>query len=708
MPEWGTISDMGESFPRQQARTRHFSLGVPRNFAISADGSRVAFLRTRSGADQATCLWVLDVASGTERLVVDATTVGDNGAGEIPAEERARRERARESSGGIVRFSADRALRRALFDLAGRLYVVDLETQVLTEIPTGGVAIDPHLDPTGTSIAYVERGALHVASVDGAAPRVLAAPDDDNVTYGLAEFVAAEEMGRQKGYWWSPDGSRLLVARVDVSPVQRWHIADPSNPQSRPAEVAYPKAGTDNALVSLHVIGHDGTSVPVRWDSAAFEYVTTADWSEHGLLVVVQTRDQRAMRLLDVNPDTGETSVLREDVDEWWVDIVGGVPAHLSDGTLVWTADRDGAKRLLVGDEPVTDTTLEVRGVLDVDGDVVLFSASVERTVIGVYTWSRADGVRPLPGVTAAGVSQARRSGGTTVLVRRALDAPGVRVSVHRGDQEVARIESFAEQPAIALNVRMVTLGERDLRAAVLFPHGYTPGSATLPVLLDPYGGPRHQQVLDAAGSYFESQWFADQGFAVLVTDGRGTPGGGPAWERSVRGDVATPVLEDQVDALHAAAARWPDFDLSRVAIRGWSYGGYLAALAVLRRPDVFHVAVSGAPVTDWGLYDTHYTERYLGHPAREPANYDQMSLLRQAGQLERPLMLIHGLSDDNVVVAHTLRFSSALLAAGRAHTVLPLTGATHMANDPVIAENLLLLELEFIRRALGIPSAGT
>ncbi|HVC05192.1 MAG TPA: prolyl oligopeptidase family serine peptidase [Candidatus Acidoferrales bacterium] len=699
---------MAESFPRQQARTRHFSLGVPRNVAISADGSRVAFLRTRSGADQATCLWVLDVASGTERLVVDPTAVGGNGAGEIPAEERARRERARESSGGIVRFSADRALRRALFDLGGRLYVVDLETQVLTEIPTGGVAIDPHLDPTGTSIAYVERGALHAASVDGAAPRVLAAPDDDNVTYGLAEFVAAEEMGRQKGYWWSPDGSRLLVARVDVSPVQRWHIADPSNPQSRPTEVAYPKAGTDNALVSLHVIGHDGTSVPVRWDAAAFEYVTTADWSEHGLLVVVQTRDQRAMRLLDVNPDTGETSVLRDDVDEWWVDIVGGVPAHLSDGTLVWTADRDGAKRLLVGDEPVTDTTLEVRGVLDVDGDVVLFSASVERTVIGVYTWSRTDGVRPLPGLTAAGVSQARRSGGTTVLVRRALDAPGVRVSVHRGDQEVARIESFAEQPAIALNVRMVTLGERDLRAAVLFPHGYTPGSATLPVLLDPYGGPRHQQVLDAAGSYFESQWFADQGFVVLVTDGRGTPGGGPAWERSVRGDVATPVLEDQVDALHAAAARWPDFDLSRVAIRGWSYGGYLAALAVLRRPDVFHVAVSGAPVTDWGLYDTHYTERYLGHPAREPANYDQMSLLRQAGQLERPLMLIHGLSDDNVVVAHTLRFSSALLAAGRAHTVLPLTGATHMANDPVIAENLLLLELEFIRHALGIPSAGT
>jgi dipeptidyl-peptidase-4 len=207
---------------------------------------------------------------------------------------------------------------------------------------------------------------------------------------------------------------------------------------------------------------------------------------------------------------------------------------------------------------------------------------------------------------------------------------------------------------------------------------------------------------LASAGAFLESQWFADQGFAVLVVDGRGTPGRGPAWDRSIRGGHAAPVLEDQVDALHAAAAVWTDFDLTRVAIRGWSFGGFLAALAVLRRPDVFHVAVAGAPVTDDRLYDTHYTERYLGHPDQEPANYKSVSLIEDAARLTRPLMLIHGLSDDNVVVAHTLRLSAALLAAGREHTVLPLTGATHMTNDPAVAENLLLLELEFIRRALG------
>jgi dipeptidyl-peptidase-4 len=698
---------MTESFPRQHARTRRFSLGVPKNFSIAADGGRVAFIRSLFGSLASGCLWLFDVARGEERLVVDPEQLAGGDAGDVPAAERARRERARELSGGIVRFSADSALTRAVFDLSGRLYVVDLGTSAVTQLPTSGTAIDPQIDPTGTSVAYVERGALHVIGVDATTAVVLAEPEGEQVTYGLAEFVAAEEMNRQRGYWWSPDGSRLLVARVDIAPVQRWYIADPSNPGSRPNEVAYPRAGTANAEVSLRVLTLDGSAVPVRWDTKAFEYLTTANWSEHGLLIVVQSRDQRSMRVLEVDPASGETELVREDHDGAWLDVVDGVPARLADGTLVWSIDRDGAKRLVIGDDAVTDAHLEVREILDVDGDVVLFSASADPTEIGIYTWSRHEGVvRQFSDLTERGVTRARRSGGTTVLIRRGLEAPGVRVSVHRANAQAATIESLAETPSIALNVHLTTLGDRTLRAAIVFPSGHVPGSARLPVLLDPYGGPGFQKVTASASAYLESQWFADQGFVVLVIDGRGTPGRGPEWERSVHGDVARPVLEDQVDGLTAAAAAYPDLDVSRVAIRGWSFGGYLAALALLRRPDVFHVAVSGAPVTDWGLYDTHYTERYLGLPGEEPAQYEQMSLLNEATKLERPLMLVHGLADDNVVVAHTLRLSDALLAAGRAHTVLPLTGATHMKNDATIAEHLLLLELEFIQDALGIPTA--
>jgi dipeptidyl-peptidase-4 len=209
--------------------------------------------------------------------------------------------------------------------------------------------------------------------------------------------------------------------------------------------------------------------------------------------------------------------------------------------------------------------------------------------------------------------------------------------------------------------------------------------------------------VLAAQRVFLTPQWFAEQGFAVVIADGRGTPGRGPESDRSIATDWAGVVLEDQVTALHAAAERCPDLDLSRVAIRGWSFGGYLAALAVLRRPDVFHAAIAGAPVTEWRLYDTHYTERYLGDPAQNAAAYDRTSLLGDAAALSRPLLLIHGLADDNVVSAHTLRMSSALLAAGRPHSVLPLSGVTHMTPQEEVAENLLLFQVGFLRRALEL-----
>ena len=280
----------------------------------------------------------------------------------------------------------------------------------------------------------------------------------------------------------------------------------------------------------------------------------------------------------------------------------------------------------------------------------------------------------------------------------------------------VAEIASHALRPGLRPRARFATVGDRRLRAVVLRPRpsgaGGEVGSAgpadgPLPVLVDPYGGPHAQRVVKSRGAHLTSQWFADQGFAVVVVDGRGTPARGPAWEREVWGDLAGPVLDDQVDALRALGAKDERLDLDRVAIRGWSFGGYLAALAVLRRPDVFHAAVAGAPVTEWRLYDTHYTERYLGHPDRFPEHYQRTSLLADAARLTRPLLLIHGLADDNVVSAHTFRLSAELLAHGRPHQVLPLSGVTHMTPQEVVAENLLRLQVDFLRQALASPPAA-
>ena len=217
--------------------------------------------------------------------------------------------------------------------------------------------------------------------------------------------------------------------------------------------------------------------------------------------------------------------------------------------------------------------------------------------------------------------------------------------------------------------------------------------------------------MLRSYNAFLQAQWLADQGFAVVVADGRGTPGRGPRWEKAIRDEFGTVSLDDQIAALSGVAERYPDdVDTGRVGILGWSYGGYLAALAVLRRPDVFHAAVAGAPVTDWTLYDTYYTENYLGHPSEQPDVYERNSLIALAPQLRRPLLIVHGMVDDNVVVAHTLRLSSALLAAGRPHAVLPLTGVTHMTPQEVVAQNLLLTQVDFLRRALGLsaPRSGT
>jgi dipeptidyl-peptidase-4 len=690
-----------ESFPRRQARTRRFTLGAPRGFTPSPDGARVVFLRSRGGTDAVTCLWTLDVASGEERLVADPRTLEHGDDEDLPPEERARRERAREQAGGVVAYATDHAVATAAFALSGRPYVVDLRDGEPRPLDAPGPVVDPRPDPTGSRVAYVSGGALHVHELAPGTTAVLAAPEASTVTYGLADFVAAEEMGRMRGHWWAPDGQRLLVARVDDAPVRRWHIADPANPERVPAVVAYPAAGTPNAVVSLVLVGLDGSRVDVTWDALRDEYLADVVWSRPEPLIAVQPRDQRALRVLRVDPATGGTTLVHEQTDPYWVDVVPGVPACTASGALLRIADGDGARRLLVDGEPVTPTTLQVRALLDVDGDTVLVSASDDPTSTALWTWSAADGLHrrtPEPGVHGG-----RLAGGTLVVTRQSLDDDGATTVVRPATGSERTVTSLAEPPGLEPRVVLHVVGPRALRTALLLPSWHTPGTP-LPVLMDPYGGPHAQRVVAARSAYLTSQWFADQGFAVVVVDGRGTPGRGPAFERAVWGDLAAPVLDDQVHALHALAVDHPELDLARVGIRGWSFGGYLAALAVLRRPDVFHAAVAGAPVTDWTLYDTHYTERYLGRPDTHPEAYARSSLLLDAAKLTRPLLLVHGLADDNVVAAHTLRLSSELLAAGRPHGVLPLSGVTHMTPQEVVAENLLLLQVEFLRNALGVP----
>jgi dipeptidyl-peptidase 4 len=771
---------MATTFPRQYARTQRFTLGAPRAFTVAPDGSRVVFLRSREGTDRANLLWVREPSTGHEYVAADPASLLGGAAEELSAEERARRERSREGSAGIVGYATDIAVAQAVFALSGRLFAAGLTPGgECRALPVPTPVVDPRLSPDGTRIAYVSGGALRVVRTDGTGDRAVAVPENDRITYGLAEFIAAEEMDRGRGFWWAPDSRRLLVARADDTPVTRWWIADPAHPDREPSEVAYPAAGTPNADVTLHLLGPldasgggggerpdaeavrpdaDVERLGIEWDRERFPYLARFHWSAGGPpLLLVQARDQRTQLHLGVDAATGATSTLHSEQDADWLELFAGVPAWTHDGRLVRIDDSSGARVLTVGGTAFTDDSSHVRAVLDVGEDGVLFSASAgagsepgegepgdEGPVwdgsgadasaqvgdIGVYFARFADdgscaGVERLtdpgggtPDADPAGqphVASAVRGGDTLVLSTASLSRPGSRAAVLRmGGQGGALplkpldvVPSHAEKPLLATAPRLLRTGARRIPAGLVLPTGYREGDGPLPVLMDPYGGPHGQRVVAAHNPWLTSQWFADQGFAVIVADGRGTPGRSPAWEKAVSRRIADVTLDDQVEALLSLAEDHP-LDLTRVGIRGWSYGGYLAALAVLRRPDVFHSAVAGAPVTDWRLYDTHYTERYCGTPEQDPEVYARSSVVTDEGlsgadARHRPLMLIHGLADDNVAAAHTLRLSSALLAAGRPHEMLPLSGVTHMTPQEQIAENLLLLQVAFFKRTLGV-----
>jgi dipeptidyl-peptidase-4 len=683
------------AYPEQTANTLRFTLGIPKGFAIF--GERVLYLRSDGPRDKVGRLRVLDMGNGEDRVLVDPLTLLSGGDEELSIEERARRERMRESSAGITSFTTDKAGTRACFALSGQLFVCDTTTGATSRWETTGSIIDPRISPDGSHVAYANT-AGEFRITDGTTDRAVCLPDGANVSWGVAEFVAAEEMNRMRGFWWSPDSTSLLVARVDETPVPTWFISDPAFPERAPRGVRYPAAGTTNAEVRLfHVDRATATRVEVTWDHAAYEYLTSVHWSTWGpALLQVMSRDQRSAQLLAL--DGNVTRVIGDQSDEAWIDVIVGAPAWGPGGQLVTTVDSTDTRHLAIDGRAVTPDGLQVASIVDIDRHGITFIATEEPIESHLWWYGWGGEIERL--TSEPGVHVGRAADHTLITVSRRLDRFGVEVRAER-DGQSRDIPSLHEVPQLDARVEILHLGARGLRCALVLPRDWAPGDAPLPLLVDSYGGPHAQRVVAALNAYAESQWFAEQGFAVLVVDGRGTPARGPKWERAVHLDLATAVLEDQVTAVEELGRLRPGlFDAARVAIKGWSFGGYLSALAVLRRPDIFAAGVAGAPVTDWSLYDTFYTERYLT-PDASGESYRISSLLSDAPEVKRPIFIIHGMVDDNVVVAHALRLSQHLLETGHPHRVLPLTGITHMPSREDVARNMLGMIVDFLKDAL-------
>ncbi|MFF7989439.1 prolyl oligopeptidase family serine peptidase [Kitasatospora xanthocidica] len=695
-----TITD---AFLALSTRTGRFTHGAPRAYTLAEDGTRLLLLRSAGPEDPVERLHLLDTATGEERTVADPAALLPGRTGlrdDLPAVERRLRERTRLVAAGIGGYAATADLAVAVFTLDGRLFRTDTATGTSDELPTAGPAFDPRPDATGQRVAYVADDALYVTpGPDPISPA-------DGARWGVAEFAAAEELGRVRGHWWRPDGGALLAARVDESALPRRYFADPARPAEAPEDFAYPQAGGPNADVQLWVLGLDGSRVRLRWDADAFPYLCAASWaSGHELLLTVADRLQQNVLLLTADPATGETRELSRTTDEFWVDDLPGTPDRLPDGRLLTAHDTPHARGLALDGKPLDTTGLQIRRVVGrLRGRLLCETGQGDPADQYVHLIDP-DGGAPELLTAGPGVHSALAAADTLLLTSASAD--GIRRRVLRGSlpsepgdgHELPLTDLSAALP-YRVRPQLARVTRRGLPTAVVYPRDHVPGRR-LPVLLDVYGGPGYQAVAAEPRRWQLRQWWADQGFAVVTSDNRGTPFVSPDFTRAIFRRFSQAALDDQVDALRALAAHHPDLDLGRVGVRGWSYGGYFAALAVLRRPDVFHAACAGAPPTDFRQYDTAYTERYLGLPQDNPEGYAADCLLADAPGLTRPLLLIHGLADDNVHPSHTLLLSQALTAAGRPHAVLPLPGVTHMTPDGM-NERLTLAELSFLRAALG------
>ncbi|MFF5704034.1 prolyl oligopeptidase family serine peptidase [Streptomyces sp. NPDC012794] len=685
-----------DDFLRLSADTARFTYGSPRAFSFGDDGRLLWFLRSTGPTDPLESLWILDTATGTETRLADPRALSPE-PGPLPVAERRLRERTRLVAAGIGSYALTGDGRRAVFPLYGKLYEVTCDgTGTPSPVPTAGPALDPRPNTDGSRIAYVTDDALYVHPGSRTSPA-------DGARWGVAEFAAAEELGRTRGHWWSPDGVTLLAARVDESALQRRHFTDPAHPELPAEDFAYPEAGGPNADVQLWVLGPDGGRVRLDWDAEAFPYVSDAGWdSATEILLTVQDRLQLNVLLLSADPATGRTTELSRTTHPQWVDpLVPGTPARLPDGRMLTATDTPGgaARALAVDGKPLTGDGIQVRRVAGLHQGLLLIEAGqrdpAEQQVLLLDPDSGA--LTPLadgPGVHSV---SAAASG---ALLLTGAGAGGIRRTVRAPDGRESSPADLSAPLPYRVEPVLERVTEHGVPTALVLPRGHVPGRK-LPVLVDGYGGPGFQDVCAEPRRWQHRQWWADQGFAVVTVDNRGTPYVSPAFTHAMYRGFSEVTLEDQVAALRALGERHRDLDLGRVGVRGWSYGGYLAAMAVLRRPDVFHAAAAGAAPTDFRHYDTAYTERYLGLPQENPRVYERDSLIPDAPALVRPLLLVTGLADDNVHPSHTLRLSRALTDAGRPHQLLALPGVTHMTPGGA-REKIMALELEFFRRELG------
>ncbi len=694
------------------AQTRAYSLGMPRHVVVLPDGTHVLYLRS-GPHDTRQRFYEYDVASNTERELAAPSAAPE----QLSAEEKARRERARMTLSGITDFAVSDDGSIVLVTQADKLMTVALPSGQVTPVPGSGW-IAPRLSPDGKTVAVVRDNDLHLITLATGEDAQLTHGGSDTLTHGLAEFAAAEELDRADGSWWSPDSQKLVFEESDTSGVERHFIADPEHPSVPPTEFRYPRAGTANAKLRFGIIARSGG--PVTWialDAAAWPYVDRVIWPKHGpLTLVVQNRAETNEAVLAVDPQTGQTRTLLTESDPAWLALspfenVPGksLPYWLADGSgFLWAAQRGPNWRLELRhadgslDHAVTPADFPYVALNDVDpaGGLVV-TGNPDRLSFGLFR-ARLAGGTPVPLAASSGLHAGIFAEDQHALFADAFSlADGsAGTALRRADGSIlATLPSQAETPPAIPKVQYLTAGPKNFDAQVVRPANFVT-SRKYPVVLSVYAGPTFKMVHRAPRLSFEDQCLADHGFIVVSLDGRGTPGRDHDFEHATKNNLIDLPLADQVEGLQALGKIVPQMDMARVGVEGWSFGGYFTAMATIRRPDIFKAGAAGAPVVDFADYDTAYTERYLGTPQDDPAGYKASNVLTYAAKLSRPLLIMHGLTDDNVYFENTVKLTQALITAGKPYRLLLLPG-THLLPDPLLRARVDEIRAAFLAENL-------
>jgi dipeptidyl-peptidase 4 len=708
------FTDENLAYFKDVVETRNFTLGRPVSPRLTPDGAHVIFLRASTPRNPSLRLFEFEVATGQERELLSPEQLLGGSEENLSPEEKARRERQRQSLRGFTSFQMSPDGARLLVILSGRVYLIDRGTQKFVALP-GENWIDPRFSPDGHFVAGVRHRELHVVELATNASRQLTHGADEFISHGAAEFVAQEEMDRHEGYWWSPDSGHLIYQQTDESEVETRYIANSLHPEQKPANYAYPKAGSPNAKVRLGVISRDGSEPRwIDWDREKYPYVARADWSkaQAPATILVQNRHQTEQVLYALDSSTGQVRELLRETDSAWLELdnEGDLPVWLADGShFLWTTERRGAWQVELRDasgqfvREITPPSFTYRGLVGLHeaGGNVFVRGSRDPREVHLWRFPLAGG----PG------TQLTRELGNHQAVLKASAGRLVHTFDHFSGRSGAQVINADGASLAVLRTTAAPLPRRpttelvraesvpEMDAAITRPHDFQAGQK-YPVILQVYAGPTSKRVNAVLRDYLPDQWMANQGYIVVRLDGRGTPWRGRDWQRIVKFNFIDIALNDQVAGLQALGGQFPELDLSRVGVTGWSWGGYFAAMATTRRPDVFRAGVVGAPVITWENYDTHYTERYLGLPQEQPEAYRVSNVTTYVNELQRPLLLIHGLTDDNVYFQHTLQLADALFMAGKHYELLPMLG-THMIADPMVRLRQQQRIMDFFQRHL-------